>query len=388
MLRIKKIILLNFFSLFVLANVTAQSISGVVYEDKNNNGTKEANEPGIKGVSVSDQINIVVTDANGFYQIVNKGYGIIFITVPNGYSAKTFWQKTSQLQINFALTKSASHSSFQFIHASDTHLSENSMDRMDKFRSVIDSVHPDLVLITGDLVKDALRVGEKEATHLYELFISEANKIKAPLWLAPGNHEIFGIERHLSLVSPLNPLYGRKMYRNYLGPDYYSFNYGGIHFIALNSLEFEDLYYYGRIDSTQMEWLKKDLSFLDPSTTVVTFQHVPFYSGGLSMENFTGDGFNRAIEKEHGVLQYRHVVSNAEEVLSILNPYNYVLALSGHYHFRQKFFFEGSKTRFEQTAAVIAPSNTNYTTMPSGVTLYKVVSGKIDEGHFIPLDKK
>ncbi len=223
---------------------------------------------------------------------------------------------------------------------------------------------------------------------LYELFISESSKIRSPLWLAPGNHEIFGIERHLSLVSPKNLLYGRNMYRHYFGPDYYSFNYGGVHFIALNSIEFEDLWYYGRIDSTQIEWLKKDLATINSSVPVVSFQHIPFYSGGLSMENFSDEGLGRSLEREHGVMQFRHMVSNADEALSALNRYNFILSLAGHYHYRQLFSFEGMKTRFEQAAAVIAPVSKSYITMPSGVTLYKVTNGKIDEGRFIPLDKK
>ena len=378
-----------FFLLVLFSNhLHAQTITGYVFEDTNKNGTKENNEPGIKGVAVSDQVNVVLTNDAGMYQITNKGFGIIFISMPNGYSSKAFWKNTTSSSIDFSLTKSPSPSSFQFIHASDTHISEKSIYRMDKFRAVVDSVHPDLVLITGDLVKDALRVDEKEATGYYELFIKESNKIKYPVWLVPGNHEIFGIERHLSLVSPKNPLYGRNMYRHYFGPDYYSFNFGGVHFIAINSLEFEDLWYFGRIDSTQIEWLKKDLATINLSTPVVTFQHVPFYSGGLSMENFTEDGLSRSLDREHGVLQFRHVVSNADAVLSILNPYNFLLSLAGHYHYRQLFSFEGMKTRFEQTAAVIAPVSKSYVTMPSGVTLYKVVNGKIDEGHFILLDKK
>ena len=371
-----------------LDNLHAQTVTGYVYEDLNKNGIKENNEPGIKGVAVSDQVNVVLTDETGRYSIGNKGYGIIFISMPGGYSAKTFWQSATASAINFALTKKSIPSSFQFIHASDTHISEASINRMDKLRAITDSVNPDLVLITGDLVKDALRVDEKEATHLYQLFAAESSKIKSQLCLVPGNHEIFGIERQLSLVSSKNPLYGRNMYHHFFGPDYYSFNYGGIHFIALNSLEFDDLWYYGRIDSTQIGWLKKDLATIDASMPVVTFQHVPFFSGGMTMENFSDEGPGRSLEREHGVIQYRHVVSNAGEVMSILKPYNFVLALGGHYHFRQLFSVEGINTRFEQAAAVVAPTETDYGTLPSGVTLYKVANGKIDAGQFIPLDKK
>ncbi len=118
---------------------------------------------------------------------------------------------------------------------------------------------------------------KKKQPVYYNLLTGELIKINCPVWPVPGNHENFGIERHLSLVSKDHPLYGRKMYHSYLGPDYYSFNHGGVHFIGLNSLDFEDLFYFGSIDSVQEAWLKKDLAVLPPSTPVVTFQHVPFF---------------------------------------------------------------------------------------------------------------
>lgn len=392
----------------------ASAVSGYVFLDSNHNGIKDDNEKGIKGVAVSDQVNVVLTDDKGFYQIDNPaGYGIIFISMPDGFeSAHGFWRSSAApagasiaqtgssptgsspapaaskaASIDFPLSKAAAHTSFTFIHASDTHVSEKTLDRMQKFRNIVDSVKPDFVIITGDLVKDALRVPENEARRLYELFTQEIGKMTSPIWLIPGNHENFGIERHLSLVSPQNPLYGRKMYRHYFGPDYYSFNYGGCHFIGLNSLSFEDLYYYGHIDSTQIEWLKRDIAVIPLSMPIITFQHVPFFSGVLSMDPLKLSGFDRTVEWEQGVLQYRHIVSNAQEVYAILSQHNYPLALAGHHHLQQKFTMEGIQTRFEQTAAVVGPSELGVFKNPSGVTLYHVNNGVIDEGRFIHLDK-
>src|SRR4030095_4299031 len=314
-------ILLSFFiSSLTISRLDGQTgnhiITGYVFNDSNNNGLKDANEQGIKDVVISDQVNLVTTDESGSYQIkYSSPYGILFMSAPSGYhSSKSFWQRVdtalSKSQISFPLTKIASASSFTFIHASDTHVSEGSLDRMQKFRNTVDSVKPDFILITGDLVRDALRVPETEATRLYQLFLREVGKINTPVWCAPGNHEIFGIERHLSLVNPQHSLYGKKMYRHYLGPDYYSFNYNGIHFIALNSLDFEDLWYFGSIDSVQLEWLKKDVAIVSTATPIVTFQHVPFFSGGFSLMPFEEDGAARSLVRERGVLQYRHVVLN------------------------------------------------------------------------------
>jgi calcineurin-like phosphoesterase family protein/SdrD B-like protein len=368
------------------------TISGYVFDDVNNNGVKDTGEKGIVNVAVSDQVNVVTTNKDGFYQIqYSSSYGILFMSVPNGFQSSAFWVRVDSISnrssINFPLVKIATPSSFTFIHASDTHISEANLDRFQKFEQIVDSVKPDMVLITGDLVRDALRVPETEATRLYELFSREVKKTKAPVWYVPGNHEIFGIERHLSLVSQENPLYGRKMYHHYLGPDYYSFNYGGIHFIGLNSVEFDDLWYYGRIDSLQLEWLKKDVATVPVNTPIITFQHIPFFSGGFSMMPYEDDGPGRSLVREKGVLQYRHVVSNAQDVFMIMKDHNYPLALSGHYHFQQKFSFEGLPTRLEQTAAVVGPSDEGNLKMPSGITVYHVKDGKIDEGKFVQLDR-
>jgi predicted MPP superfamily phosphohydrolase len=381
--------LILFLSLALLSfTASAQSVSGFVFQDNNGNGSRDASEPGIQGVAVSDQVSVVTTNAQGQYQIpAGKGFGLVMISVPNGYSpVGGFWKKAGQSPTDFALKKTAAPIEFSFIHASDTHISEKSLDRMAKFKTAVEKTNPNLVIITGDLVRDALRVPESEATRLYELFKTETATIKPPVWNAPGNHEIFGIERHLSLVSPENPLYGRNMYRHYLGPDYYSFNYGGVHFIALNSLEYDDLWYYGRIDSVQLEWLKQDVARVSKSMPIVTFQHVPLYSGGITMDAFEADGPGRTLEKGKGGIQLRHVVSNSEEVFKILQGYNYPLALAGHLHAQQKFTLEGVQTRFEQTGAVIGPSEGAVFKLPSGITLYRVKDGKIDGGTFVRLD--
>jgi Icc protein len=363
------------------------SVSGIVFQDNNNNGKYDTGEPGVPGVAVSDQVSVAATDKDGRYQLSEvKGFGLIFISVPNGYSSPAFWKSLDGTTHDFPLKKINAVGEFTFIHASDTHVSEKSLDRMAKFKDAVSKASPSLVLITGDLVRDALRVGESEATRLYELFMSETAAIRVPVWNVPGNHEIFGIERHLSLVSANHPLYGRKMYRHFLGPDYYSFNYGGIHFIALNSLEYEDLWYYGRIDSVQLAWLKQDVAQVPKATPIVTFQHVPFISAGASMWPYEADGPGRALEKGKGGTQMRHVVSNYQDVLTIMQDHNFPLALAGHFHAQQKVSFEGVQTRFEQTGAVIGPSEEGILKMPSGLTVYKVKDGKIDAGTFIRLD--
>src|SRR6185295_7881401 len=160
------------FSLSLFFQVSASGIYGVVFVDTNGNGIREKNEVGLKGVAVSDQVASVITVANGFYQIAtSKGFGYVFVSIPSGYKAvRSFYSKVnaslSNVQVDFAIIKTNNPTRFKFIHASDTHISPQSLDRMAKFKAAVDSVRPDFILVTGDLVKDALRVSEAEASSL------------------------------------------------------------------------------------------------------------------------------------------------------------------------------------------------------------------------------
>lgn len=371
----------------------ATTLKGYVFLDKNNNGIRDKGEAGVKDVVVSDQIATTTTNADGFYQLESTAsFGYFFLSQPNGYLLKgSYWKpipkETTELTTDFALIPSTLGKGFSFIHASDTHISLPTVARIQKLKHLSDSLKPAFVLITGDLIKDALRVSEKEATTLYELYLAEIAKFSVPVYSVPGNHEIFGIERHKSLVSEAHPLFGKKMFRNYLGPDYYSFNFGGVHFVGLNSVDYHDLWYYGHVDSTQLKWLSKDISTLSKETPIVTFNHIPLYSGGISLDGFHEEEPGSTLITISGKKYYRHIVSNANEVITKLKSNSYPLALSGHHHFSQQFTYDavGQKTRFHQTAAIIGPSMGGDVVMPSGITLYIVENGKINDGKFIPI---
>lgn len=373
----------SLFLLFWLAAtaVCGQTITGTVLDD--------ANKKGIAGVAVSDQATVVITDANGRYEIRRTpGQSFIMISLPDGYKGDYYKSIGANNKIDFALTKTAVVTEFSFIHASDTHISEKSVDRTARLRGIADQFKPNFVLVSGDLVRDALRVPEEEAKRYYQLYVDNISKFTVPVWSVPGNHEIFGIERHLSLVSTTNPLYAKKMFAHYLGPNYYSFNYGGVHFIGLDDVDFEDTWYFGHVDSLQMSWLKQDLAAVPAKTPVVTFKHIPMFSAGLSLSPFEEAGPGRTLERENGKMQFRHVVSNAHELMDLLRTHPYPVSLSGHYHARQIFHYEGpgQNTRFEQTGAVVGDGGEGNMIMKSGVVLYKVKNGAIDAGKFIALD--
>ena len=177
------------------------------------------------------------------------------------------------------------------------------------------------------------------------------------------------------------------MYRKHLGPNYYSFNRGRIHFVALDTVDVDDLWYYGHVDLKQMEWLAKDLAQVPKGTTVVTIDHIPLVTGRGYATGYTDTGAAPSLIRIGAKSQYRHIVSNTRDVLKALSEYNYTLSLNGHNHAYERLVLSplAGATRFHLAAAVIGPTN-DVVPSPSGVTLYRVRGDVVDDGEFVPLE--
>lgn len=364
------------------------SVIGVVFHDANDNGRRDIGEQGVAGVAVSDQDSVVITGIDGAYRLTSAlRTGVVFASVPNGYRARgEFWAAVPDGgTVDFALRRAPARRALTFVHASDTHIAPASAARMQRLRALVDSLRPDFVLITGDLVRDALRVEEKEARSYYALFQQEAAQVRVPLFTVPGNHEIFGIERERSGVAADHPLYARTMYRRYRGPDYYSFNAGGVHFVGLNSVDIDDTRYYGHVDSLQLSWLARDLAAVPAATPVVTFNHIPFFTAVETINGFVDAPPAPSVITVNGKAQFRHTVANARDVMARVAPHPYPLALAGHMHVRELLRYPGVPTRFDQGAAIVAPSGGPQMRFPSGITLYSLSNATISEGRFIEL---
>ena len=356
-----------------------------MFLDGNGNGVRDGGDAGLPDIVVSNQHTVVKTDREGSYRLDGRGTGVVFVSVPDGHaSVGTFW-KPAAATADFALTSRPVGDTFTFLHASDPHTAAESVARLRQVRVLVEQRRPDFVLMTGDLVRDALRVGEAEASGYYGLYQAEIASFPAPVWSVPGNHENFGIERHLSLVSPRHPLYGKGMYRSRLGPNYYSFTRGGIHFVGLDTVDIADLWYYGHVDDAQLAWLAADLAAIPPAMPVVTFNHIPFVSAAEVVKGFTDEGAAPTTLRVGGRTVFRHTVSNFAAVQKVLPPARWPLALAGHIHLRERLTYGSTvTTRFEQAAAIVGAGGGPVPAI-SGVTLYTVRTGVVDAGQFIAL---
>lgn len=366
-------------------------VSGVVFVDRNANGVRDAGESGLPGVAVSDQATVTATDSAGRFTIDAAGYGLVFVTQPNGYTVRgPFWRRADASgEVLFPVVSLGALPTFTFVHASDTHISPESVPRIRRLKALVDSLRPAFVLISGDLVKDALRTPEAEARGYYDLFVRELESFPVPVFTVPGNHEIFGIERHRSLVSPQHPLYGKRFYRSVRGPNYYSFDYGGVHFLGLDTVDYEDLWYYGHVDSLQLAWMKADVARLSAGTPVVTFNHIPMVSAAQIIDGYDEESVAPTVIRVRGRAAFRHAVQNTADVLDILGA-RLDIALGGHMHRREflRYATALGTRRFAQTAAVVGPVRGDGPMgIRSGITVYRVTDRRVDDGTFVALDR-
>lgn len=362
-------------------------VTGIVVVDANGNGRADAGEQGLADVAVSNGRDVVRTAADGTFSLSSPDSGIVFVSVPDNHDASgPFWRRVGDGDLSFALRRATHPRTFTFLHASDPHVSPQTVARLEQVVRIATERRPAFVLLTGDLVRDALRVPEAEATGYYDLFAKTAAAFPMAVRTVPGNHELFGIERHSSLVSASHPLYGKGMYHQRLGPTYYSFTYGGVHFVGLDTVDIDDLWYYGHVDARQLEWLANDLATIPPSMPIVTFNHIPFVSASTSISGYDEDGAAPTLIRVKGKWQLRHTVSNLADVQQAVGGRPWPLALAGHVHLREAIRVESSvKTRFYQTAAVVGPTTGGPVPSTSGVTFYTVRDGVIDDGEFVPL---
>ncbi len=177
--------------------------------------------------------------------------------------------------IAFALTAggtiaaAAPGNDFTFVQISDSHIGFSlpaNPDVLGTLNQTVDAINalpqqPAFVMHTGDV------------THLakaeqFDLAKSELGRLKAPLFVIPGEHDAIGAEGAKRFAAA---------FPNADAPDgWWSFDRNGVHFIALvNVFNYETM---GVLGAKQLAWLANDLAAKKPDTPIVVFGHVPLYA--------------------------------------------------------------------------------------------------------------
>lgn len=229
------------------------------------------------------------------------------------------------LVISIGCAEPGEENAFSFVFMTDIHLQPERRAGEGYMKAIqaVNKIDPDFVLTGGDLIMDASGVPQSRADSLYTMFNDMTRSLNMPIFHTLGNHEFFGLYKE-SGISPGHPLYGKKMFKTYMGYDrtYHSFNYRGWHFICLDAIACTpEGRYYGYIDPDQIKWLKSDLDALESEAPVVVSTHIPF------LTVFTQIRYGSTTPNDSAM-----VIVNSRLVLDVLDDYNVKLVLQGHLH--------------------------------------------------------
>jgi hypothetical protein len=191
-----------------------------------------------------------------------------------------------------------------FVQLSDTHIGfskEANPDVAATLNATIDLVNamdaqPSLIIHTGDITHLS-KPAEFDLAH--ELF----SRLRiAELHSVPGEHDT---------ADPAVTEYFSRFGKPSGNKGYYSFDHGGVHFVALiNVLQFK-AGGLGTLGEEQLRWVKADLKGRSSSTPVVVFAHMPLWT----VYEPWGWG-----------------TSDADQLLDELRRFGSVTILNGHIH--------------------------------------------------------
>lgn len=183
----------------------------------------------------------------------------------------------------------APQTDFTFLHITDTHVSgQPHAAALEQFVNHVKTMadKPAFVVTTGDLTELGTEADYGEYTRIM-------HGLPVPFYATPGNHDV--------RWAPL----GKRAFTDVFEKLYRSFEYGGCHFVLLDSTVL--LSHWGHFDGAQIKWLQGDLKRLKKGTPIFVFFHHPV------------GGDNRFVD-------------NADELLRTLAPYNVIAMLVGHGH--------------------------------------------------------
>src|SRR5699024_7505587 len=353
------LIIVLFFSAYSSALYAQRTVSGTVFLDEDENNRLDAPEEGIPDVAVSNGREVGVSDGKGNYERPMEEERIVSIRKPAGYKLplnennlpQYFYyihqpdgspalkypglEPTGALpqKVNFGLFPSEKKESFTAIAFGDPQPRDNrelSYFRDDIVSELADT-GADLTLVLGDIMFNDLS--------LFDRYNRIMKTVDTPVYNIVGNHDInFDTEGNR---------YAKETYKSHYGPTYFSFDYGDVHFIALDNMDYlgsdKDGHgkYRGYLSDTHLQWIQNDLQYVEDDKLIVLLAHIPLYSGDSD-----GKSVNTV---------------NREALISLLEDRDRVLFLGGHRHMTFQHFLGKEFGRTNQ-----APIHHIATTAASG----------------------
>ncbi len=225
MIALRAVVVALGLALLAASPATAATIHGLVYEDTNGDGQPSAGEPGVAGAVVAFGVAVfAVTDSSGQFDLTFPDVpgGIAWVRVPDGFAPGPVWARWDAKQpmdLDLPLRRlPPSNAPLTFIVAADTHIAvtQEHVTAADLATAAINATAldpaPAFFTILGDITQ-----GNRDAE--FDLVDGALGGLGVPFVPVPGNHDWYD---------------GGTAWFAHYGPDNYSFDHSGVHFVVWN----------------------------------------------------------------------------------------------------------------------------------------------------------
>ena len=321
-----KVLMIILINIAMLSASTAQTASGYVFHDLNKNGIRDAGEDGLSGISVSNGVDVIQTDADGKWRLPVTDDTGLFVIKPANYSVpvsdnmipKYYYlhkpngspelekggiEPTGKLpeSIDFPLVYNKEPDKFSALFFGDTQASSP---------NEVNYINHDVVEeLIGTDAKFGVTLGDIVG-HDLDLFrgISEGIAQIGIPW-----HYIFG--NHDNNRDAKDNENRDETFEKYFGPSTYAFEYGQVVFIGFNDAYFDSNgKYKGHFTSRQIEFTKNYLDLVPNDKLIVLMMHIPIIA-----------------------------CENKEQLFDILKDRPHTFSISGHVHDQLNVFVDKEK---------------------------------------------
>lgn len=254
-------------------------------------------------------------------------------------------------------------------------IDEPNIDEISIFVSEIEeinNIHPDFVIITGDLVDWSSQNNWQNLMNLLKLF-------QVPVFALVGNHDYYWDNWWMG-YPPLLPPSMRsdpvtlRYYLKHINPcRNYSFDYGPLHAVCLDSgddalLSAVEAYGSGLYDE-DLRWLENDLKGREHS---LIFMHHPVTRAGAKDEQKRRDNTGC-------------ITNNQRRFMSLCSKYNVAAVFSGHEH-TDEHWFEGGVNYYTTPSVTRSREQNGYRfvrlTANGGYHTEVIANGKKPQGSY------
>lgn len=323
-------------------------------------GIVKSEEGGVKDVVVSDGVEVTTTDEKGIYQLKSaKKRNYVFISVPSNYEVPSsgvlpLFSQTlkgnanTAERVDFTLKKVTGQDIYKVFMLGDMHLADrtNDINQFKDFTTDLNNyrnAHPSekmYAITLGDMTWDLYWYSNK----YFELpnYLNTINGLIKNLQIfhTIGNHDYD--------YKTTNDFSAESKYMSFIGPTYYSFNIGKVHYVVLDDIDCNNYdgtdsrNYSKNLFAEQLTWLTKDLSYISKSTPLVIVMHAQVF-----------------YPLESGDFKIDHDVTSTNQLLNIVKDYK-VHFVTGHTHeifnVTPEASIVGGKEFFEHNSGAICAS--------------------------------